>query len=261
MASLSTRSARIRRSLSGLSIDEVVQVLEVALRDVLTRQLDPDVSINISIEHDDNQSRDLPEQPAWVEKQITQHTPNESADADGILYGRTVSFTGDLKSMTREEAAAAVAGFGGVPHVAVTHRTDVLVLGGDPGAKLELAVRYVANGQAIEIINEPTFLRYLGGATFVSEGRERLATNAELQTLRRLDNAVSQRSLASEGPPPPIASTGTATMVALLCQACGKSWERQLQRGRFPLICPDCRSKGHLSGRNPEVVPQRSAPP
>lgn len=237
MASLGTRAARVRRSLVGLNMDEVVQVLEIALRDILSRQLDPDVSINVSFEHDDSGRREPPEPPTWLAKHVSEHPTNAAADASGILFGRTVSFTGDLASMTREEAAATVASLGGTPHVNVTHRTDVLVVGQFPGAKLERTRRYVARGQNVEIIDEPTFLRYLDGATFAGEGRERTPTNAELQAGRVALVAINRSSR-------PKTVVASATIVELTCLSCGKRWERPSQRGRLPLLCPECRAAG-----------------
>jgi BRCA1 C Terminus (BRCT) domain len=237
MASLGTRAARIRRSLVGLNMDEVVQVLEVALRDILSRQLDPDVSINVSFEHDDSARREPPEPPAWLAKHVSEHVTNTAADTKGILYGRTVSFTGDLASMTREDAAATVASLGGTPHVNVTHRTDVLVVGQFPGAKLDRARSYAARGQNVEIVDEQTFLRYLGGATFASEGRERTPTNAELQAAKVALAAINRSSR-------PRTVVTSAAVVELTCVSCGKRWERPSQRGRLPLLCPECRAAG-----------------
>jgi hypothetical protein len=237
MASLGTRTARIRRSLVGLNMDEVVQVLEVALRDILSRQLDPDVSINVSFEHDDSARHEPPEPPAWLAKHVSEHVTNTAADTNGILYGRTVSFTGDLASMTREDAAATVASLGGTPHVNVTHSTDVLVVGQFPGAKLDRARSYVARGQKVEIVDEQTFLRFLGGATFASEGRERTPTNAELQAAKVALAAINRSSM-------PNTVVASATIVELTCVSCGKRWERPSQRGRLPLLCPECRAAG-----------------
>lgn len=238
------------RLLKGLSLDEVIQVLDLALREVLKGELDPGAVIRVTIEQIDTDHLDKPEPLPWLAKQVAPHTRNESADSDGVLFGRAVSFTGDLSSMSREDAASAVANLGGVPHVNVTHETDVLVVGDNPGEKLDRASRYSTRAQPIEMIDEPTFLGYLTGVTFASEGRDRLIPNASLRaeqksarpkapspTIREPRGAMAPNS-------PPRVKVGAQSMVELTCEACRKVWARPSQRGRLPLICPECRAAG-----------------
>ncbi|MEA9999246.1 hypothetical protein QN367_09055 [Cryobacterium sp. RTS3] len=250
VASLNTRAVRVSRLLKGLTIGEVVQVLDLALREVLKGELDLGSVISVTVEHEDTSQRDAPEAPPWLGKQVAPQTPNEAAVSDGMLFGRTVSFTGDLTSMSREDAAIAVANLGGVPQVNVTRRTDVLVVGNHPGEKLDRARRYSASAQPIEMIDEPTFRRYLTGVTFTSEGRDRIFPNVDLRAEKSSaqSKALSPSSRAPRlagalQSPPKVMAQGLA-MVELACQACGKVWERQPQRGRLPLICPECRAPG-----------------
>jgi DNA ligase (NAD+) len=74
------------------------------------------------------------------------------------LEGKTVVITGVLDGMTREEARAAVTEAGGRVSESVSRRTDLVVVGGDPGSKhakaLELGVR---------IVNEKELRRLLKG--------------------------------------------------------------------------------------------------
>lgn len=145
--------------------------------------------------------------------------------------------------MTRGGAAAIIVSLGGIPHTEGTDQTDVLVIGQGPGAKVQTAESYVAAGQTIEMLNEATFLRYLSGRTFEGEGRERPTTNADLQGARRAAEA------AKVAPPKKVgrltaAETGTVAIVELRCQACGRTWQRDSQRGRLPLVCPECRMAG-----------------
>ena len=57
----------------------------------------------------------------------------------GLLQGRTFLFTGELESMTRHEAAAAVESLGGFVGSSVTKKTDYVVVGASPGSKAEKA--------------------------------------------------------------------------------------------------------------------------
>jgi DNA ligase (NAD+) len=63
------------------------------------------------------------------------------------LTGKTVVLTGSLSSMTREEAKAAVAAAGGRVTSSVSKKTDLVIVGADPGSKrdraLELGVRVI----------------------------------------------------------------------------------------------------------------------
>jgi DNA ligase (NAD+) len=67
--------------------------------------------------------------------------------AQGPLAGKTVVLTGALESMTREEAADAVTAAGGRVTSSVTSKTDLVVVGSDPGSKLakarELGIRTI----------------------------------------------------------------------------------------------------------------------
>jgi DNA polymerase-3 subunit epsilon len=89
------------------------------------------------------------------------------------ISGQTVVFTGALGSMTRAEAWARVQAVGGIPAESVTKRTNVLVFGvQDPAhlspgssnsSKYLKAEALKASGQAIEVLDELTFLRLIMG--------------------------------------------------------------------------------------------------
>jgi DNA ligase (NAD+) len=70
------------------------------------------------------------------------------------LGGRSVVFTGALDSMTRAEAERLVEQHGGRPLRAVTRRTDLVVAGSGPGAKLDRA-----RALRIPVLTERQFLR------------------------------------------------------------------------------------------------------
>ncbi|MEV6773312.1 exonuclease domain-containing protein [Nocardia sp. NPDC051030] len=91
-------------------------------------------------------------------------------DASHPLYGQTVVFTGDLASMTRQQAWDAIAACGATPAKNVTRRTTGLVIGhgftgDDPLAfsttKARRAAELRDRGQAIEVLDEQRLLAYL----------------------------------------------------------------------------------------------------
>jgi DNA polymerase-3 subunit epsilon len=90
---------------------------------------------------------------------------------DDDFLGKEVIFTGKLMSMTREEAQKLVVRAGGTSGPGVTKNTSMLVFGQQdanqlrPGAevssKFEKALRFLAAGQQIEVVDEQTFLQLL----------------------------------------------------------------------------------------------------
>jgi DNA ligase (NAD+) len=84
----------------------------------------------------------------------------ESAETNpsGPLAGKTIVLTGELSSLTREEATARAEAAGAFVAGNVSKRTDFLVAGDSPGAtKLERA-----RALGTEIIDEAELLRRLG---------------------------------------------------------------------------------------------------
>ncbi len=63
----------------------------------------------------------------------------EPGDAPGPLAGQTVVLTGTLDTLTREEAAAALARQGARVAGSVSRKTSFVVAGRDAGSKLEKA--------------------------------------------------------------------------------------------------------------------------
>ncbi|UCD05497.1 MAG: NAD-dependent DNA ligase LigA [candidate division WOR-3 bacterium] len=73
------------------------------------------------------------------------------------LTGMTFVFSGELKSLTRNEAQELVRKLGGHPSSSISKRTDYLVRGAEPGSKYNRALKL-----GVKIIDEPTFLKMIG---------------------------------------------------------------------------------------------------
>jgi DNA ligase (NAD+) len=72
------------------------------------------------------------------------------------LKGLTFVLTGSLEAMTREEAKEKIRILGGEISESVSKKTDYVVLGKEPGSKLEKAKKL-----RVKIINEKEFLQML----------------------------------------------------------------------------------------------------
>ena len=76
---------------------------------------------------------------------------------DGPLTGKTFVLTGTLSSLTRGQAEDRIKTLGGTVGSNVTKKTDYLLVGADPGSKLEKAQRL-----KVPILDEAAFLALLG---------------------------------------------------------------------------------------------------
>lgn len=72
----------------------------------------------------------------------------------GRFAGKTVLFTGSLKTMTRAEAEGIVRREGGIPATSVSRKVDLVVAGGDAGSKYDRAKE-----MGLKIIDEDEFKR------------------------------------------------------------------------------------------------------
>jgi DNA ligase (NAD+) len=72
----------------------------------------------------------------------------------GFFTGKTVVFTGELKSMAREEAQNMVKAQGGSASGSVSKKTDYVIAGDSPGSKYDKA-----KALGITILKEPDFLK------------------------------------------------------------------------------------------------------
>lgn len=87
----------------------------------------------------------------------------EDFDPSQPLHGKTVVVTGVLRSMTREEARAAIAVVGGRTAANVSAQVDYVVTGFEPGgSKLSRAQVLQSGGSGLQVINEDRLLSLLG---------------------------------------------------------------------------------------------------
>ena len=70
------------------------------------------------------------------------------------LKGKIFVFTGELKTITRDEAKALVRSLGGTASESVSARTDYVVVGDSPGLKHEQAKKF-----GVSIMDEKEFLK------------------------------------------------------------------------------------------------------
>lgn len=81
----------------------------------------------------------------------------EENNSTNYLKDKTFVFTGELKSMTRNEASAKIEEFGGKETSSVSKKTSFVVVGDNPGSKyqkaLELGVRILNEEQFLNLIN------------------------------------------------------------------------------------------------------------
>jgi DNA ligase (NAD+) len=78
----------------------------------------------------------------------------ERKTSGGALAGKTVVFTGELKTMTRGEAQAKVRELGGKETSSVSAKTSYVVVGADPGSKYEKAKKL-----GVAVLSEEEFLK------------------------------------------------------------------------------------------------------
>lgn len=83
-------------------------------------------------------------------------TEDEKPAAAGGLSGKKFVITGTLYAFSRPEAEARIKALGGVVSGSVSAKTDYLVLGAEPGSKLDKA-----RGLGVNILDEGDFLRLL----------------------------------------------------------------------------------------------------
>jgi len=86
--------------------------------------------------------------------------PMPSPRRPGPLEGKRFVFTGELERYTRREAEQLVEQRGGIATATVSDDVDYVVVGRDPGRKLDEARR-----KNVQIVNEKTFRKLIGAPT------------------------------------------------------------------------------------------------
>jgi len=81
---------------------------------------------------------------------------NPKKKKPGKLAGKVFVLTGELKSMSRDEAKAKIREAGGAPSGTVSKNTDYVVVGSNPGSKYSRARKL-----GIKILNEKEFLKMI----------------------------------------------------------------------------------------------------
>ncbi|HEY0492629.1 MAG TPA: NAD-dependent DNA ligase LigA [Candidatus Dormibacteraeota bacterium] len=106
----------------------------------------------------------LPESRRLIQRLLAAGVnPRPPERREGPLEGKTFVITGTLASMTRGEAEEKIKALGGSAGSSVTRNTDYLVVGNDPGSKLEKARRL-----KVSVLDEAAFLGLLAQPTGVT---------------------------------------------------------------------------------------------
>lgn len=97
-----------------------------------------------------------------IKKEINSEylTPNPDAEPNNPFYGKKIVFTGDLNNINRDDVAMYVSKLGGDVNTAISGKTDIVVVGENPGpSKMEKVAEINMSRQPmITIMDETEFL-------------------------------------------------------------------------------------------------------
>ncbi|MBI4433699.1 NAD-dependent DNA ligase LigA [Candidatus Uhrbacteria bacterium] len=83
--------------------------------------------------------------------------PQQTRPVSGALVGKSFVFTGELRTLSRDAAKELVRSRGGEVHTSVAKTTSYVVVGADPGSKLQKA-----ESLGVPLLEEEEFLRLMG---------------------------------------------------------------------------------------------------
>ncbi len=115
----------------------------------------PEVSASVVRFFRDQKNRESIERLKKAGIRLIEPKPKEK----GRLAGKTFVFTGTLKSFGRDEARTVVESLGGTTASSVSKRVDYVVVGEDPGSKLEKA-----RDLGIKLLTEEEFKKMIGSS-------------------------------------------------------------------------------------------------
>jgi DNA ligase (NAD+) len=135
-----------------------LEVLAAASTDTLQAvpEVGPVVASAVRAFFDEPHNRALVARLASAGVNMGQRGAAPPRPATGSLAGRTFVLTGALSSMTREQAEAAIEARGGKVTSSVTRKTTYLVVGAEPGSKVEKA-----RALGVPLLDEPAFERLI----------------------------------------------------------------------------------------------------
>jgi DNA ligase (NAD+) len=131
-------------------LDSLMEASEEQLQEV--RDVGPEVARSIAHFFAQEQNRQV------IEKLLTAGVqfPKVKARRVGKLSGQTFVLTGTLASMTRPEAQQRIEALGGKVSSSVSKQTTAVIVGTDPGSKLDKARQF-----GVRVLDEEAFLRLL----------------------------------------------------------------------------------------------------
>jgi DNA ligase (NAD+) len=138
------------------SMDRLAAASEQDLQGV--PEIGPIVASSVHLWFEEPKNRELIERLRRAGVNLESHTPPPAPAAEQRLAGRTFVLTGTLESMTREEATAKIEALGGRVSGSVSRKTTYVVVGAEPGSKLEKAREL-----GVEILDEAAFRELISG--------------------------------------------------------------------------------------------------
>jgi DNA ligase (NAD+) len=137
--------ARYFRTMPGLMAATIEQLQE-------TPEIGPVLAASVRSFADEPRNQALVTKLKHAGVNMESRAPEPAIEPVGRLAGKTVVLTGTLKSMSREEAAAALERLGARVSGSVSRKTSFVVVGEDAGSKLEKAQKL-----GVETLDEEAF--------------------------------------------------------------------------------------------------------